>query len=77
MRALRIKLQGGADGRWYVSHFGSKIHSFNSRADAEVFAKRWAQVNQPSVVSVEVEGKEQETWTFGEATPGIKRAGHP
>jgi hypothetical protein len=75
MRRLAFRVQLGLDQRWYVSHFGSKVHSFAAQEDAERFATRWAMANEPSIVCVEVKGQIIKEWTFGDATPGIKRNG--
>jgi hypothetical protein len=65
-------IQRGLDQRWYVSYLGSKVHSFPTQLEAQEFAKRWAKVNQPSIVRVEVDGQIEEEWKFGDETPGIK-----
>lgn len=72
MRPQVFRIRHGLDQRWYVSYFGSKVHSFPTQAEAEQFAERWAKANQPSIVRMEVEGQIVSEWRFGDETPGIK-----
>jgi hypothetical protein len=72
MRSQVFRIERGIDQHWHVSHHGSKVHSFLTRLEAEEFAKRWAKVNHPSVVRVEVNGQIEREWKFGVETPGIK-----
>jgi uncharacterized protein DUF2188 len=72
MRSQLFRIQRGLDQRWYVSHYGSKVHSFPTQLEAEEFAKRWAKANQPSIVRLEANGQIEREWKFGDDTPGIK-----